>query len=578
MAELNKIEFKYAANGIEQSIYRSVNGTDIGHYIIDASNYSFITHKKKFNFMRLNDLYTTNDTYILDNFALSVRGANNLYNYIISSRYDDSTNLLQKVSDVSQYFNARLNKLIAGDAQTSVNKVIDTFNELESFLSNISDTSTLTDLLKDIYDYVDASVLGAKRIISNTQSDLNNLLLSVQNDTATINTNIFNISTNINSSINRAIGTINTNIDDLNDRLTTIEVGGGTGGGGTIDPEALKNYVQFKDLKDENIKTQFIDPRTSTIYKLNEILSAFAEPYIVNASPAEILYDNAASISVTDTSAILGAVFNRPTVMLSGAIKLNAHDDVTPLIESGTITGTITYRKLKSNRIETEEKTYTVSKDFTVTTSNGISSFSTNLTFDSMPTLYYGEDGDDNTVVSVATSIKQLKATYPAKNLNITTGIIKGNNNQNIIISLDTPQTIEVPETILYLGKNTSVINITSFTPAYYILREDIITSFVQRSGIAFNPLYPLDINTEGYYYYYVLLPTKFTYETLKLIYKGTAGGAESTYKLIPTNFSMNPVYVMNVTREMVLYVAVNAQNKPVKLQTANGGSIKIIL
>jgi hypothetical protein len=118
--------------------------------------------------MRLNDLYTTNDTYILDNFALSVRGANNLYNYIISSRYDDSTNLLQKVSDVSQYFNTRLNKLIAGDAQTSVNKVIDTFNELESFLSNISDTSTLTDLLKDIYDYVDASVLGAKRIISNT--------------------------------------------------------------------------------------------------------------------------------------------------------------------------------------------------------------------------------------------------------------------------------------------------------------------------------------------------------------------------------------------------------------------------
>jgi hypothetical protein len=191
----------------------------------------------------------------------------------------------------------------------------------------------------------------------------------------------------------------------------------------------LKNYVQFKDLKDENIKTQFIDPRTSTIYKLNEILSAFAEPYIVNASPAERLYDNAASISVTDTSAILGAVFNRPTVMLSGAIKLNAHDDVTPLIESGTITGTITYRKLKSNRIETEEKTYTVSKDFTVTTSNGISSFSTNLTFDSMPTLYYGEDGNDNTIVSVATSIKQLKVTYPAKNLNITTGIIKGNNN-----------------------------------------------------------------------------------------------------------------------------------------------------
>ena len=59
MAELNKIEFKYAANGIEKTTYKTVNGTEVGHYIIDASNLSFITHKKKFDFMRLSELYTT---------------------------------------------------------------------------------------------------------------------------------------------------------------------------------------------------------------------------------------------------------------------------------------------------------------------------------------------------------------------------------------------------------------------------------------------------------------------------------------------------------------------------------------
>ena len=116
MAELNKIEFKYAANGIEKTTYKTVNGTEVGHYIIDASNLSFITHKKKFDFMRLSDLYTTEDSYVLNNFALSVNGAKSLYQYVLSSRFDDSTNLLQAIRDTSSYFNSRLNKLISGDA------------------------------------------------------------------------------------------------------------------------------------------------------------------------------------------------------------------------------------------------------------------------------------------------------------------------------------------------------------------------------------------------------------------------------------------------------------------------------
>jgi hypothetical protein len=116
MAELNKIEFKYAANGIEKTTYKTVSGTGVGHYIIDASNLSFITHKKKFDFMRLSELYTTDDSYVLNNFALSVNGAKSLYQYVLSSRFDDSTNLLQAIRDTSSYFNSRLNKLISGDA------------------------------------------------------------------------------------------------------------------------------------------------------------------------------------------------------------------------------------------------------------------------------------------------------------------------------------------------------------------------------------------------------------------------------------------------------------------------------
>ena len=577
MAELNKIEFKYAANGIEKTTYKTVNGTEVGHYIIDASNLSFITHKKKFDFMRLSELYTTEDSYVLNNFALSVSGAKSLYQYVLSSRYDDSTNLLQAIRDTSSYFNSRLNKLISGDAQTSVNKVIDTFTELESFLQNISDTSTLTELLQNIYEYADSSVRRANQSISGLQSDFSEFLVTNESALNTINTNIFNISTNINSSINRAINTANTNIAGLDERITTIELGGGSGGGG-VDVDVLKNYVQFKDLKDTNVKTSYIDPGSSEIYTLNEILGAFAEPYITNNTPAAILYDNPVNIATMDTSAVIGTVFNRPTITFSGAIKLNGHSDVTPVIEQGTLTVTVTYRKLKSNRIETELRTYVVTRNFNLTTANGISSFDEEITFEGMPSLYFGEDEDDNSIVSIETSLKQLKATYPSKNINVTYGVIKGNNNQYILYSLDTPTTETIPETILFLGTNAQAINYTSFSPAYYIQKESIITNFTQRTGTVFDPTYPVEVTREGDFYYYVLVPSKLTYDNLKILYKGTEFGVASTYRLIPTEFTLAPIFATGIKRNMTLYVAVNEQNKPVKLQTANGGTVKIIL
>lgn len=575
MAELNKIEFKYASNGIEQSRFGSIENTDLGHYIIDASNLTFITHKRKFDFMRLSDLYTTADTYILNNYALSVKGANALYQYILSSRYDDSTNIQWIIDDVSRYFNNRLDMLISGDGQTSVNKVIDTFNEIESFLANISDTSTLTELIHDIYTYVDASLGSTNSNLQNLSNSIDDLVSSTQNRINNINTNIFNISTNINSSINRTINTINSDIDDLDERISIIELGGG---GSSIDPETLKNYVQFKDLTDNNLKTHFINPTSSEEYNLEDVLNIFAEPYITNGNAAAILYDNPVTINTMDTSAIIGTVFNKPTITLSGAIQLNAHNGSTPVIESGTITGTVTYRKLKSNNIDIEERTYTVSNNFTLTTNNGIATYSADLSFDGMPTLYFGEDGDNNSIISLTTSIKQLKVIYPAKTVTITNGIIKGNNNQSITTTLETPQILEIPETTLYLGINVPAINFTGYSPGYYILKENIITSFSQRTGTIFNPAYPVEITQDGYYYYYVLLPDKLTYDNLKILYKGTETGIASTYNLMATTFTLSPTYVTGIRRSMTLYVAVNEQNKPVKLQTANGGSVKIIL
>jgi hypothetical protein len=128
------------------------------------------------------------------------------------------------------------------------------------------------------------------------------------------------------------------------------------------------------------------------------------------------------------------------------------------------------------------------------------------------------------------------------------------------------------------LGINVPAINFTGYSPGYYILKENIITSFSQRTGTIFNPAYPVEITQDGYYYYYVLLPDKLTYDNLKILYKGTETGIASTYNLMATTFTLSPTYVTGIRRSMTLYVAVNEQNKPVKLQTANGGSVKIIL
>jgi hypothetical protein len=140
------------------------------------------------------------------------------------------------------------------------------------------------------------------------------------------------------------------------------------------------------------------------------------------------LYDNPVTIVTMDTSAVIGTVFNRPIITFSGAVKLNGQSDVTPIIDQVTLTVTVTYRKLKSNRLETELKTYVITRNFNLTSANGISSFDEEITFEGMPSLYFGEEEDDNSIVSIETSLKQLKATYPSKNINVTYGVIKRNN------------------------------------------------------------------------------------------------------------------------------------------------------
>ena len=109
---------------LEMFIYDSIGNKAMmdSNALLCFSKYVYenkLIRKKEFNVIMSNAKYIVeaeDDSYVLNNFALSVNGAKSLYQYVLTSRYDDSTNLLQAIRDTSSYFNSRLNKLISGDA------------------------------------------------------------------------------------------------------------------------------------------------------------------------------------------------------------------------------------------------------------------------------------------------------------------------------------------------------------------------------------------------------------------------------------------------------------------------------
>ena len=94
-----------------------------------------------------------------------------------------------------------------------VNGVIDTFREVEDFLSNISDEKTLTGMLNElqtgINSHIDASIKDISNAIDNVKEEIG----------TNINNRINALETTLNTTVNTKLTEINSSINDISTRL-----------------------------------------------------------------------------------------------------------------------------------------------------------------------------------------------------------------------------------------------------------------------------------------------------------------------------------------------------------------------
>ena len=94
-----------------------------------------------------------------------------------------------------------------------INGVIDTFKEVEDFLSNISDEKTLTGMLNElqvgINSHIDASIKDISNAIDNVKEEIG----------TNINNRVNALETTINTTVNTKLTEINSSINDISTRL-----------------------------------------------------------------------------------------------------------------------------------------------------------------------------------------------------------------------------------------------------------------------------------------------------------------------------------------------------------------------
>ena len=204
---------------------------------------------------------------------------------------DNIKSLNQKTDTIGKSLNtveSKINNLIGSDVR---NGTIDTFNDVKKFLSNISDSSTLTELLKKKNgddNPISPDILKnyyTKDVIDNVSTDISTKignistkLNEVSNKIKPINDNITSLNgkTNaIESKLNDLIGTDSKNgtIDtfndvkkffgDISDSSTLVEILKKNSGGSSISPDVLENYYT-KEVVD-NVSTDI----STKINKIN---------------------------------------------------------------------------------------------------------------------------------------------------------------------------------------------------------------------------------------------------------------------------------------------------------------------
>ena len=200
-------------------------------------------------------------------------------NNYISDNNKNIQNIQTKIGNIEVSYNnlntdvtnliTNFNTLVNSD---NANNVIDTFKEVETFLSSISDASTLTGILEQMstemnkkidniikndpiinvsIDDINSSIIDISSRLYNYITSNNEIITKIDTSINDINSSLNNLTTKIDTSIddiNTSINDLNSSIDDLNSSINDIST------------RLNNNYVSKDDyIKDEEaITTAFV--------------------------------------------------------------------------------------------------------------------------------------------------------------------------------------------------------------------------------------------------------------------------------------------------------------------------------
>ena len=237
-------EFKEFKSDTTESFNLVNNDINLINKDVSKIDTTLNDHIKKFN-----EHVSNSSNYIIDN----NKNIQNIQTKIgnIEVNYN---NLNTDVSNLRTNFNTLVNS-------SNANKVIDTFKEVETFLSSISDASTLTGILEQMSTEMNKkidNIIKNDPIINVSIDDINSSIIDISsrlyNYITSNNEIITKIDTSINdinSSINNLITKTDTSINDLNSSINDIN-----SSINDISTRLNNNYVSKDDyIKDEEVIT-----------------------------------------------------------------------------------------------------------------------------------------------------------------------------------------------------------------------------------------------------------------------------------------------------------------------------------
>lgn len=142
---------------------------------------------------RLSEKYITTDIYEQDEQLIAAtltNFENRLNNVISNDEVETIKTSINTISDKTEKLENKFNG-IEWLNKTDINGTIDSYKEVENFLSNISDSSTLTDILltqkNDIINTDQLTNYYTKQIIDNISTNINDIFVKLDNTSINLN-------------------------------------------------------------------------------------------------------------------------------------------------------------------------------------------------------------------------------------------------------------------------------------------------------------------------------------------------------------------------------------------------------